>query len=348
MRKRGRFNPTVYYVDAFAGKGYYGQDGQIREEGSPVRMARFAQRIQSEGKLHRLICLNTEIHKKRCQELQKALEEFDSSLVQVFCGALADHLPEILEIMGSAPSVCFLDPFGVVGVSVDEIRPLLVRQDTEILLNLSTPTLHRLAGFATSNAKEARGKFNQLSRILGDDPEDEFPEWLAMRDRLTSGEWEEWAVKRYMDLLHAASPHLKYGMAYPVRPKLGGGVKYYLVFASRAMDAFPLMNDFICTEEDDLHLQAEIASRPPGQMSMFGPVHVTEREARSASLIEEIYAYGIARQGISRKHLIEEFSFRHLGEFKQKHYRQMLDKLVRDKRAEFGAGEKNLAPITFR
>ena len=69
--------------------------------------------------------------------------------------------------MGNAPAVCFLDPFGVVGISVADIRPLLVRPDTEILLNLSTPTLHRLAGFATSDSKEACGKFNQLSRTLG-------------------------------------------------------------------------------------------------------------------------------------------------------------------------------------
>lgn len=348
LRKRARFNPTIYYVDGFAGQGYYGQEGQALEEGSPLRMARFAQRIQDEGKPYRLICLNTELRKKRCQELQKALAGFDPELVQVFCGAFANQLPQFLKIMGTAPAVCFLDPFGVVGISVDDIRPLLVRPDTEILLNLSTPTLHRLAGFATSDAKDARGKFNQLSRTLGEDPRDDAPEWLVMRDRLSSDEWEEWAVNRYMELMQEASPYRKYGVAYPVREKLGGGVKYYLVFASRAMDAFPLMSDFICTEEDDLHLQAEIASRRPGQTSMFAPMHVDKREARLATLIEEIHAYGMAHQGINRKHLIEEFSYRYLGEFKQKHYRQMLERLVKDKRAEFGVGEKDLAPITFR
>ena len=348
LRKRARFNPTIYYVDGFAGQGYYGQEGHPFEEGSPLRMARFAQRIRGEGKPYRLICLNTEISKKRCQELQRVLTEFDPELVQVFCGSFAEHLPRILRIMEQAPAVCFLDPFGVVGISVDDIRPLLERSDTEILLNFSTPTLHRLAGFATSNAKEARGKFNQLSRTLGEDPRDDVPEWRVMRDRLNSDEWEEWAVNRYLEQMQVASPHLKYGMAYPVREKVGGGVKYYLVYASRAMDAFPLMSDFICTEEDDLRLQAEIASRHPDQMGMFAPRHVTDREARFATVIEEIHTYGMAHQGVNRKHLIEEFSYRYLGEFKQKHYRQMLDQLVKEKRAEFGLGGKDIAPITFR
>ena len=81
---------------------------------------------------------------------------------------------------------------------------------------------------------------------------------------------------------------------------------------------------------------------------MFEPVHVTAREARFATVIEEIHAYGLANQCRNRKHLIEEFSYRYLGEFKQKHFRQMIDRLVKEKRAEFGPGEKNLAPIMFR
>ena len=348
LNKRGSSNDLLYYVDGFAGKGYYGRPGQRPEEGSPLRMARFAQHILDDGKPYRLVCLNTERQKGRYQNLQKALETFDPLLVQAFCGTFAEHLPHILDIMKRAPAVCFLDPFGVVGISVEDIHPLLVRPDTEILLNLSTPTLHRLAGSATSDAREARGKFSRLSRTLGYDPQDTQPEWLERRDSLSSDEWEEWAVKRYMGLMQQASPHLRYGIAYPVRKKLGGGVKYYLVFATRAMDAFPFMSDFICTEEDDLALQAEIAGRPPGQISMFAPKHVTSREERFTKITDEIHAYGLDHQGCNRKHLIEQFSLRYMGEFKQRNFRFMIDTLVDSRRAEFGPGKKHLAPIAFR
>jgi len=294
LRKRGRSHQVVYYVDGFAGQGTYGRESRTVEEGSPLRLARLAQRIKDEGKPYRLVCLNVERNKKRCANLESSLAEFDPDIVQTFCGSFTDHLPRIISIMGRAPIVCFLDPFGVVGVSVEDIRPLLQRADTEILLNLSTPTLHRLAGFATSDAKDARGKFNQLSRTLGEDPRDSLPEWLHMRERLSSEKWEEWAVQRYLEQMRMASPHLKYGLAYPVRKTHGGAVKYYLIFASRAMDAFPLMSDFVCSEEDELALQAEMSSRPLGQMSFLVPAHVSKREERYTDVMEEIHAYGLA------------------------------------------------------
>jgi three-Cys-motif partner protein len=349
LNKRGSSKPTIYYLDGFAGQGYYGDEGQDAEDGSPLRIARLAQEIKDEAKPYRLICLNTELGKKRCGDLRKVLAGFDPELVQVYCGAFAGHLPRILGIMGRAPAVCFLDPCGVVGISPAELQPLLERRDTEILLNLSTPTLHRLAGFANSTAKEAPGKVAQLSHILGDDPGDPLPEWLHMRNTLSSSdEWEEWAVQRYLELMRKAGPHLKYGLAYPVRPKHGGGVKYYLVFATRSMDAFPIMTDLICTEEDDLALQAEIASRPLGQVSMFGPVHVSKRQERYTAVIEEIHAFGLANQGVNRTDLIQEFSYRYLGEFRQKDFRFMVEQLVRVQRAEFGQGSVLTVPIRFR
>ncbi|MEA2511116.1 MAG: hypothetical protein QOJ59_603 [Thermomicrobiales bacterium] len=145
-----------------------------------------------------------------------------------------------------------------------------------------------------------------------------------------------------------ASPHLKYGKSYAVRERHGGGVKYYLVFATRSMDAFPIMTDLVCTEEDDLALQAEIAARAPGQLSMFAPVHVSKREERYASVIEEILAYGLANQGINRTDLIEEFSYRYMGEFRQKDFRFMVERLVDGKRAKFGVGSVLTAPMRFR
>ncbi len=345
IRKRGSFNPRIVYIDGFAGQGTYGPE---KEEGSPLILARRAQRIANEKRPYRLICLNTEIDEQRCANLQAALAEFDPELVHTFCGAFQERLPELLALMRKSPAVCFLDPFGVVGISVDDIRPLLERPDTEILLNLSTPTMHRLAGFANSPAPEAKGKVAQLSRILGEDQNNPNPEWLQMRQRLTSDQWEEWAVKRYIGLMQDASPHLKYGVAYAVREHHGGGVKYYLVFATRSMDAFPFMTDFICTEEDDLALQAEIASRPTGQLSMFAPMHISKREERYNKVIEEIHTYGLANQGINRTDLIQEFSYRFMGEFRQKDFRFMVDRLVESKRVEFGPGPKDTAPITFR
>ncbi len=347
LRKRGRTQSRICYVDGFAGPGYYGRDGVRTSEGSPVRIARFAQQIKDEDRGYRLVCLNTEIDRQRCVDLVLALEQFDPDLTQTWCGAFHSRLPELLAVLGSSPAVCFLDPFGVVGVSVDDIRPILNRQDTEILLNLSTPTLHRLAGFEGSGAIEAQGKVAQVSRMLGDDPNNPEPLWLVKRRSLSSDDWEAWAANRFVELMKQQSPYLKFGAAHPIRERRGGGVKYYLVFASRSLEGFPFISDSICTEEDDLSLRAE---RPPGQLGMFEPIHETARAARAREVMEEIHAYGLDHQDCSRKAVFEEFSFRYLGEFQQKHYRAMLDKLEKDGRASYGVGAstKDRVPIRFR
>lgn len=347
VKKRGGSHPKIYFVDGFAGPGYYGKEGFPLEEGSPVRLARFAQKIKTDGRGYRLICVNTERNKQRCKILHAALAGYDSNLVHVLCGTLQQNLPTILDMMQHDPAVCFLDPFGVVGVSPEDLRPLLERPDTELLLNFNTRVLHRLSGSATSDAKEAQGKVKRLSRTLGENPEVQCPEWLKKRKNLSSQVWEKWAVNQYRQQLHNISPHLKYGLAYPIRELHGKSAKYHLVFASRSLHAFPLMSDIICSEEDDLRLKTEISSRVPGQMSLFGPVHETERERRLAALIDEIHGFGMSHQGCNRKRIIEEFSYLYLGELKQKHYRQILDKLVSDGRAAFGKGEKHTAPITF-
>jgi hypothetical protein len=252
--------------------------------------------------------------------------------------------------MEDAPSVCFLDPFGVDGISPGDLHPHLQRPDTEFLLNLNTRALHRLAGSAESDAAAARAKVNLVSYVLGDDIRDPLPEWLHERNRLSTREWEAWVVQRYIDHLKGLSRDLVHGLSHAVRESHGSGAKYYLIFASRSKAPFPFMNDFICTEDDDLRLRAEIAKRPPGQQAMFEPAHETARRERFREIMNEIHGYGLAHQDTSTKDIIEDFSILHLGEFMQRHYRHMIDELVAAGRAEIEPAKgvrKELRRIRF-
>jgi three-Cys-motif partner protein len=349
--KRGSSNPEFYYVDGFAGPGYYTKPGKPREAGSPVLLARLAQEINDSGKPYRLICINTELQRGRCNRLREALAEFSPELVHVFCGEFGDHIGEIIAMMGNAPAICFLDPFGAKGISPREIQPLLRRPDTELLINFNTRALHRLKGSATSSAREALGKVHRLSDILNEDPRDPVPEWLHQLNHLSSEEWERWVVDQYMSLLLGPTTHLKHAVAYPVREKHKSGARYYLVFASRSMHAFPIMSDIICTEEDDLRLKDELAARPPGQQPLFGPVHESERADRLREVIEEIHQYGLTHQRCTRERIIQHFSFLYFGEFKQKHVRALVGELVRQGRAEIADDKSKTLdrrPIRFK
>jgi hypothetical protein len=132
-----------------------------------------------------------------------------------------------------------------------------------------------------------------------------------------------------------------------VRETYRANPKYHLVFATRAYKAIPIMNDLLCTEEDDLFAKAGAVAKH-GQLSFFGTIRQSERDGRLAGLLEEIHAYGLAHQACRRPELMRYFLLKYFGEFKQKHYRQVLDKLVKDGRARFAHGRQNdYDPITF-
>ncbi len=348
QRIRGGSHPRIYYVDGFAGAGEYG-DGATRREGSPVRLARLAQQIAAAGKPYQLICINTEIDPGNCAKLERALAGFPTGLAQVRCGAFADHLPAILATISGAPAVFFLDPFGVKPITLAQTEPLLRRPDTELLLNVNTRRLRLMAGFEDSESKDRAAKLRLVSAVLGEDPAAAPPEWLREWQRLDDPlRWETWAAGAYARRLLERSPYLQYALSYPVRETYRANPKYHLIFATRSAKPIPIMNDFICTEEDDLFSKTELVTRG-GQTSFLGAVRESEHAERLAATVEEVHAYGLAHQGCTRPQLIQHFVRRNFGQFKQKHYRQMVDKLVRDGRASFANGRPNdHDPITFR
>lgn len=349
LNKRGRFNPTIYYVDGFAGPGYYGQAGSDVQEGSALRIARKAQSRRDSSKPGRLVCVFSERDLVHCRNLETALVEanINADLIHVFCGAFQHHLKTVLTILQPGPAVCFLDPFGVGGISPTELRPLLQRSNTEFLLNLNTSILRRMAGFEDSDAKDRAAKLANVSRSLGEDPSNPDPVWLDMWRRFSdSRKWEEWAAQTYMEQLVQNSPDLRFAMAYEVRAKYQGRPKYYLVFASRAPDAFPIMNDFLYTEEDELFARTE-AIRPSGQTSFLLPMREQERGSRLKVLADDIHSYGLLHQRISRKVLVEHFTYQQLGEFRKRHWHQALQQLFDEGRARRLGGPIETAPIEF-
>lgn len=346
MRKRGRSHGCVYYVDGFAGAGEY-ESGPSDLLGSPLRIERLASEISSRPASGQLNCIFTELRVDYFQRLSNALAGRESGRVQLMQGSFLEHLPSILSTIGGAPAIFFIDPFGVKGVTPVDLHPILQRPDTEILISFFSPRLLRLAGFEDSEAKDAGAKLRLVSRVLGEDPDEDNPEWLREYRCLNNGlKWEQWAAKRYAERLLEASSHLQYVVSYPIREKHGANPKYHLTFATRSRHPMPIMNDILCTEEDDLFDGIKL-SGSSSQMSFLYAFRQSDQEGRLAKLVEEIHSYGLVHQGCSRDRLIEDFVFKYPAELKKKHYRKALDHLVQSGRAQFATGPKDSAPITF-
>lgn len=351
LKKRGGTKTDFFFVDGFAGRGSYGS-GATYELGSPIIMWELAESLRNEGKGNRLHCINVERDRDHYLDLSAALARADPSTTKVFHGSLADHHDDILKLMDGHPAICFLDPYGVVGVEFDEMSPIFRRPDTEILINFSTPTLVRLAGFEDSQAKDAQKKVARVSITLGEDPLDPNPMWLQkLRECSDSSTWVCWVIKQYMKRVMEVSPELRHALAYPVRKSWDGREKYYLLFASRSRHAFPLMNDFVYREDDRLYQEAEAALVPAGQMSFISPVLDRHRQQRFVegleALPDEIYDQREPLNGRSVEFIIQEKCLEQLARFQQKQYRGAVRGLVKQHRATYGPGEGDKRIVWF-
>lgn len=334
MRIRGGSKPLVYFVDGFAGPGYYGLN---RQEGSAIRTARFAYAL-SEAKPYRLSCIYTESDEERCGQLSEALKDFDPNIVQIRCGPFLDQLPHILQAIKRQPAIVFLDPFGVKGIAPADLVPLLQRRDTELIVNFNTPRLMKLAGFEDSTAKDAAGKRRLVSYVLGEDPRVLEPEWRQLWLQLGRDgvKWADWAARRYAEKLTQEGIR-QYALSYPVREYYGGNPKYHLIFATRSMKAIPVMNDIVSTEEDELFEKVKITK----QLDFLGEFRDSSRVARLRALTQEIHIYGLAHQGCNREQIFEHFTTKYFGQLKKKHYRYAVGQLIEGGRARFEPGKRD-------
>src|SRR3990172_7646614 len=86
---------AVYFVDGFAGPGYY-EDGA---PGSPVLAAQHAAKVSTEPYPLRLI--NVEVDEKLFQQLEQHTTHIAPTLVTNFCCSFEAAIPQILKLLGN-------------------------------------------------------------------------------------------------------------------------------------------------------------------------------------------------------------------------------------------------------
>jgi three-Cys-motif partner protein len=105
----GKSNPTVFYIDGFAGAGVY--PGPPREEGSPLLIARLAQQLHAGPRPIGLRCINVEADPERFQSLQTSTAGFESDIIERnIHKTFVDAIPEVLDLVGNSAAFFFIDP----------------------------------------------------------------------------------------------------------------------------------------------------------------------------------------------------------------------------------------------
>jgi three-Cys-motif partner protein len=237
-------------------------------------------------------CINVEADPDCFAELERNLAPY-REVVIALPGEFADHVDDIIAMIGTDPALVFIDPFGVNGIEMEIIERLLAQRDkskTELLIHFSDKTFKRMAGHLAENAartpvgvKQANSKVEKLDRVMGT---------RLWRRIWNSGLSNEEAMDKIADL-YVSELRSRVGFAdqIPMHDRWGDVPPYRLAFCTGSPHGMEQVSNLAYRLADDLK-----ARMRPGQMNLLAE---QEERERLTALRDTVQALGIKRGTIS-------------------------------------------------
>jgi len=240
LAKVATLDRPILLVDGYAGPGIYDD----HSPGSPLIMCAAAERVVR-GKYIALFVNHNPVHHEKLEEVLTK-NGWRSRAIPVLGDSTA-LLAQLSTLLRSQTVFLYLDPYGLKGCEFATLEPFLTRDkkySTEIVINMSMPTTHRLAArHATakgySSRHEIAKRHERLSRVFGGD----YWKDILWSTALRAEEKETALMEQYR---HLISTYLPYTGSCPVRRSKEARIKYFITFASRHPHAMVLMNDAMC------------------------------------------------------------------------------------------------------
>lgn len=335
LAKVAKLGKPIILIDAFAGPGKF-KDGSA---GSPLIICQAAEKRVRDN--YQAIFVNRE--KGYHNQLSHSLSSFiDQRKVIPIHGTADELLAQIRRILGDHTVFLYLDPFGLKGCEFSVIEPFLRRDraySTEIVVNLSIPTMHRLAArkaVAAGRTDEPRIRafHERLSKVLGGD----YWKDILWDDTMEPGARAEKVMAVYRDKILGFDEPRAFSGSCPVRERDGSGIKYYVTFYSRHQDAMLLMNDAMCTAYHQRMHEAATAG------TLFAGTDW--KDARDLRGLENTILDAVRqRPRKSRLDLWLDIVQKVFMQFTGSEYKKAVAKLVNDKKLDFedarGTGRLN-------
>lgn len=224
-----RFQNDLWYVDGFAGPGEYTNS----PTGSPVAAISAAndalQGLGARWKAGKIHCVFIEQDSNNFTRLKnKLVTSTDNQKIQThflnlsFVGGLSALRKQTSNPFSPpSPLFAFIDPFGATGVPFSEIKDLLSRKTSEILINLDSDGIGRIFRAGVDANHEAI-----LNEIFGDGS------WEAeLAKHRPSHELYRGVLDLYKQKLRDL-PNVRYVFAFEMR-SAKDTIDYHLVFASQ-------------------------------------------------------------------------------------------------------------------
>jgi three-Cys-motif partner protein len=332
--------PQLFIVDGYAGAGAYDPDAKgLSAAGSPLAAAQVAREMEVKYHLPRVQLINVESDPALFERLQTTLRPFPQLVTNIH-GRFEDEIDQILATVGNAPTLFFVDPFGMKGADIRLIDKILDRRGktiTELLIHFSHKGFERMAGnldamTRTPQArKAAETKVSDLTGIIGS------PWWQGIwRDpALSTGE----KCSKAADLYRGQLKQRGIEFAHPIRMRdtYDGYTRYELVFATRSAHGVYLMSDTVAGYETDLFNQ-----RYEGSFELQWKEH--ERVQARAALRDQIHAWGLALGEATPLQVYLKFAPLYFGVWRTSDYdgclRELVNKGAIDRKTSHGIGPR--------
>ncbi len=311
-----RIHKSTYYYNYFC---------YLALAGSPLITAQFSDVCAGWKDPVFLKVINVEANKKNFVSLQHITQEWvkKGSVINLN-KKFSDAVSEVLTIIGDAPALFFIDPFGPTSIHFSCLEPILKRsqQITELIINFDVDGLRRIIdaalSFKTESSVAEKQLENAISTLGSKSCIEKFNDAnLSTEDR------EKILLNDYVKRLS------KFGykvLNYSIREAELKTPKYYLICCTRHDEGVKLLNNFFRQEEDDLIIE----SYSPNSNPMFPQIDIAAsiREERQSELRKLLLTFLSKNRKTTRKQVIYHFIKNHFGEFDDKDFRAIVQELV--------------------
>lgn len=327
-RMLGSISPQIFVVDACAGAGaYVGPEGEV-VRGSPLIAGQIAIEYQAKFPGRRMTVICVERDRGNFQRLTTVMHRYRSVSI-LFRGDFADFHDQILGILGGAPTLVLLDPFGLKDITADRCRPLLQRlPKTDVFVVVIMTVLHRIAGQLLRSGQPnpaipgAAKNVENITAFFGTEA------WIeiALRTDLNREEKENLYIDLYFESVLGS--RYRYKSAYEVRSRYQGSIKYWLVHASSHDRAMWLMNDAIVKVDEMLMFKTY---QDPGFLPGLGDASIDSYRAGTFSDLQGAILTAIHNNGgpVTFDQLRQRLVPVNFGKVKEAAYARAVKALVR-------------------
>jgi three-Cys-motif partner protein len=230
-----RWHHRVVFIDGFAGPGVY----EGGEPGSPIVTVRalLHHKYFKDWTSNNFTFLFCEPEPKRFESLESRIAELTAqtplpgnvslNLVDEPFDEVGRQILDSLSTSGGrlAPTLAFLDPFGIKGLPMETVADLMSFDRGEVLLNFAVKNMARF----TSTKEMAP----HLDRLFGSDA------WRAALD-VGVAERPRLLLKLYVEALEA---NCRFDYTWPFEMVSAGTTSYYLVYGTRHIKGLEVMKD---------------------------------------------------------------------------------------------------------